>query len=172
MALRPEPELRYASADQLAADIRRFQQNLPVLARPETIRYAASKWIARHKAAALAGFAVFVLLAAGVAITAYQARIAQQERTKAEYIKEFVRTTITGASPTYESPFAAKGRDLRVADVLDAAAQRIQAELQNQPAVAAELRLDLAAAYSHLGLYAEAERMASAEPPASRKKPR
>src|SRR5205807_5804130 len=38
-AVRREPGLRYSSAEELAADIRRYREGLPVLARKGTTRY-------------------------------------------------------------------------------------------------------------------------------------
>lgn len=51
MALRKEPERRYATVDQFAADVRRYQQHLPVMARPETVGYRAGRFISRHRVA-------------------------------------------------------------------------------------------------------------------------
>jgi serine/threonine protein kinase len=65
MALRKEPERRYASADQLAEDVRRHQDGRPVIARPATIGYRASKFLGRNRGAVAAGSAcVIALLAA------------------------------------------------------------------------------------------------------------
>jgi serine/threonine protein kinase/tetratricopeptide (TPR) repeat protein len=77
MALRKEPQRRYSSVEQFAQDIRRHLENLPVIARKDTARYRASKFMKRHKAgvSATAGVAVIVLAALGV--TLHEARIAQ-----------------------------------------------------------------------------------------------
>ena len=50
MALRKEPQRRYASAEQLSLDITRHLGNLPVMARPDSAGYRAAKFVARHKA--------------------------------------------------------------------------------------------------------------------------
>jgi serine/threonine protein kinase/Flp pilus assembly protein TadD len=62
MALRKEPGLRYASAEQLSEDVRRHLEGLPVAARRGTRSYRAVKYARRHKAAVLS--ASMVLLAA------------------------------------------------------------------------------------------------------------
>lgn len=51
MAMRKEPERRYASVDQFAQDIRRHLSGLPVIARRDTFSYRATKFIWRNKAA-------------------------------------------------------------------------------------------------------------------------
>ncbi len=157
MALRKQPDGRYRSAAQLAGDIRRYRHNLPVAARKDTLFYVASKFVARHTLPTFAIFAVFVLLATAVAVAAHENQVAREERAKAEFIENFVKTTLSGADPTYNSPFADKGRDLRVADVLDVAAARARAEMKSQPALAAELLREFGIDYFHLGLWNEAE---------------
>jgi serine/threonine protein kinase len=78
MALRKEPQRRYGSVEQFAQDIRRHLENLPVIARKDTARYLASKFVARHKAgvAVTAGAAVIVL--AALLVTLHEASIAQR----------------------------------------------------------------------------------------------
>ena len=57
MAIREEPERRYASAGMLAEDIRRYIEGLPVSARKGRFAYRASKFARRHRTAILAGAA-------------------------------------------------------------------------------------------------------------------
>ena len=79
MALRKEPQRRYSSVEQFAADIRRHLGNLPVTARQDTAGYRVSKFVARHKTgvALTATFAVLLLVA--LIVTAREARIARQQ---------------------------------------------------------------------------------------------
>ncbi len=62
MALRKEPERRYASVERFSDDIRRHLEGKPVLARKATLGYRTGKFVARHKtgvvAAAVADAAV------------------------------------------------------------------------------------------------------------------
>jgi len=84
MALRKEPQRRYASVEQFAEDIRRHLESLPVFARPDTFSYRASKFIARHTAAVLAAIVVTVTVMAGLAVTVHEARIARAQQARAE----------------------------------------------------------------------------------------
>ena len=54
MAMRKEPERRYASAEQLADDLRRHLDGRPVLARGDSTVYRAGKFVRRHAAAVAA----------------------------------------------------------------------------------------------------------------------
>ncbi|HEY6252235.1 MAG TPA: serine/threonine-protein kinase, partial [Candidatus Angelobacter sp.] len=79
MALRKEPERRYASVEQFSEDLRRHLENLPVIARKDTIGYRASKFVMRHKAGVAAAAATVVTLIAGMAVTLHEARVARQQ---------------------------------------------------------------------------------------------
>ena len=52
MATRKEPERRYASAEQFAADVDRFLRGLPVNARADAWTYRTGKFLRRHAAVA------------------------------------------------------------------------------------------------------------------------
>src|SRR5436309_7398599 len=54
MALRKEPDRRYQSVEQFSEDIHRHLGNRPVLARKDTVRYRAAKFIQRNKLAVAA----------------------------------------------------------------------------------------------------------------------
>jgi eukaryotic-like serine/threonine-protein kinase len=67
-ALRKEPAERYASAHELAEDLRRWQRGEPVIARRQTLPYLARRFIRRHRAA-IAAAALFVILLGAYAAT-------------------------------------------------------------------------------------------------------
>ncbi len=84
MALRKEPQRRYASVEQFAQDIRRHLEHLPVSARKDTATYRTSKFIKRHKAGVAAAAFVTVALLVALAVTLREAHIARDERARAE----------------------------------------------------------------------------------------
>jgi len=84
MALRKEPQRRYASVELFAADISRHLRDLPVVARGDSAAYRTQKFARRHKAGVLAATAVSLSLLLGMAITVREAGIARQERARAE----------------------------------------------------------------------------------------
>ena len=49
MALRKEPHRRYASVSDLAADILKHLEGLPITARPSTLAYRGTKFVRRHR---------------------------------------------------------------------------------------------------------------------------
>ena len=48
MAMRKEPERRYSSSQQMAADIQRYLDGKPVIARRDTVSYRSAKFVRRH----------------------------------------------------------------------------------------------------------------------------
>ena len=58
MALRKEPQRRYASVEQLASDLRNYLTGMPVSARGNSLRYRAGKFVRRRRIELAAG--VFV----------------------------------------------------------------------------------------------------------------
>src|SRR5262249_20914349 len=74
MALRKEPQRRYASAEAFSEDIRRYLSGAPVQARKSTPGYRAGKFIRRHKISVAATAAFVLLLISFTVITIFQAQ--------------------------------------------------------------------------------------------------
>lgn len=92
MALRKEPQRRYASVGQFSQDIQLHLQNAPVLAHRDTFGYRAGKFAKRHKLACVSAGIFILTLLGGILATLHQARIARAERAKAERRFNDVRT--------------------------------------------------------------------------------
>ena len=84
MAMRKEPQRRYATAEQFAEDIQRHLSGRPVRARPDTFAYRAGKFIRRQKVAVAAAVLVAITLLVGIIATTWQARVAREERARSE----------------------------------------------------------------------------------------
>jgi non-specific serine/threonine protein kinase/serine/threonine-protein kinase len=97
-AMRKEPAERYGSVKELTDDIERYLRSEPVLARRGTLRYVASKFVRRHRAAVAAGIVVTLALGAAAAMTLWQAHVARIERDRAEHrfndLRQFSREII------------------------------------------------------------------------------
>ena len=88
MALRKDPTRRYASAEQMSEDIRRYLADLPVSARPDTFAYRATKFVTRNRWAVAFALLAAAGLIAGIFATAHQANVARQAQAKAETERE------------------------------------------------------------------------------------
>jgi eukaryotic-like serine/threonine-protein kinase len=83
MAMRKEPERRYQSAGEFAADIERYLRRDPVLARPSSFRYSVSMFVRRNRWQVAAATVVAASLVAATAISSVQYRRAETERVSA-----------------------------------------------------------------------------------------
>lgn len=82
-ALEKEKARRYQSAADLAADIRRYLRDEPIIARPPTTMYTLSKFAKRNKALVGGVIAVFITLILGIAGMAWYAVEAMEQRNDA-----------------------------------------------------------------------------------------
>src|SRR6185437_10503562 len=69
-AMDKEPAGRYATASELAEDLRRFLAHEPIRARRPSLLDRAAKWSRRHRGMAAAALAALVLVAVGLAVGA------------------------------------------------------------------------------------------------------
>ncbi|HYC09366.1 MAG TPA: protein kinase [Steroidobacteraceae bacterium] len=151
MALRKEPQRRYASAEQLAQDISRHLARLPVIARADTAAYRTSRFLLRHRTGVAATGAIILLLVAGVVGTSWQARVARAERARAQQQFNDVRQLATSFLFEFNSsiqnlPGATPARKLlvqRALEYLSKLAQQSQGNLS--------LQRELAEAYLKVG---------------------
>ena len=84
MAMRKEPQRRYASAEHFSEDIRRYLDGWPVLARRPSAWYRASKFIGRHKTGVAAAALFTVSLAASATWAFQEMRLAQRQMRLAQ----------------------------------------------------------------------------------------
>jgi serine/threonine-protein kinase len=166
-ALAPAPADRYATVDALADDLQRHLDGEPVHARAGSPAYVAGRWLRRHRWEA----AIAAALAIGVAAGAYaqvlvslaigagalfalwqrrqalrQAEIARAALARGEQVKEFIASIFTQAVPR-----SGRGGVVAAADLLRAAARRVESGLAGQPAVAAELGALIGTSFNELG---------------------
>ena len=169
-AMEKDPRARYASAEALQRDLEHWLRGEPLSARPAAPWERAVKWARRNPARAALGAVsatgmvvlIGVLLVGDVLLSRKQAQTdaalkgeqrasarAQTEAAKALAVGRFLREMLGSANP-----WDGLSRDVRVREVLDAAAARVDAgELRDQPEVEAEVRMTLARTYNGLAIY-------------------
>jgi len=166
-ALAKEPERRYQTAGELAREIDRYLRGEPIEAKRDSAWYAVKRTVRRYRLAAAVASA-FLVLAVLVAITTSilydRARraeeVADQRRVQAEAEVEKVRRAKQFLQSMFGSldPSHVAGRDAGLLrEILDAAAERVEAELTGEPEVEAPVRATIGRAYASLGNYASAE---------------
>lgn len=78
--LKKSAEQRYSSVESFAQDLQRYLRGDPVLARPDTKRYRAAKFVRRHAAAVAMGTALATAIVAGAVVALWQARVAREQQ--------------------------------------------------------------------------------------------
>jgi eukaryotic-like serine/threonine-protein kinase len=133
-ALRKEPQRRYRSVVELAADIDRYLQEMPVSARPDTPLYRTDKFVRRHRlGVSLAGLAL-VLIAGLFLSLIQQRRRAERERDKSREALTFLVDVFEHADPYQKGAENVSAREL-----LQTGARRARRELAGDPEVQAGL---------------------------------
>jgi serine/threonine-protein kinase len=157
-ALARDPQSRYATVAELAADVRRHIERVPVSARVATRRYRFARFIQRNKVAVLGASSFIGLLLASVIMLGLQARQlaserdkatmqsqrAQVETAKARQVRDYLISLFEEASPLNDS-----GRDVTAYELLQQGAEAVDT-LDDAPEVQAEMMLALALANRNL----------------------
>jgi tetratricopeptide (TPR) repeat protein/tRNA A-37 threonylcarbamoyl transferase component Bud32 len=163
-ALRPEPEARYASADEFAADVRRHLRGLPVQAHPESATYRLRKFLGRHPLVLPAAAAAAVALGAFIAVLTFQNRRLEQERDAADAATRRARETQTFFVDLLRSPdpYAPadpeRGRAITVVEALQLGAARVDEDFGAAPLLRADLHSTIGDVLGSLGQWAEARK--------------
>ncbi len=156
MALRAEPERRYATADQFREDLRRYRRGLPVIAQPETRAYRVRRFVGRHRWGVLTASAAALALIGVASVAVVQARRATAQLARANTVSEFI-SGIMGVLPNdAPSSLRSKGASLKVVDLVESVAGRMDRDLKDQPEAEATIRYLAGSAYNQMGLFAKA----------------
>jgi serine/threonine-protein kinase len=162
-ALAFDPDDRYASVDELAADIRRVRAHRSPRARAVGPVYRVRKFVRRNWRSVVVGAAVLAVVA-GLVVELYrsaerarEARLASETaRGEAERLSDFLKDLFLVSDPTRQD-----GRELTAREILNAGRQR----LANQPGLPAASRsafwLALSDVYRNLGEHDAARQLAS-----------
>ncbi len=157
-AMDKAPERRYVSVEQFSEDLKRYLIGLPVIAQKDTTAYRLTKFIRRHKVGFFSSFGFAILLIFSLIAISWQADIASKERDnakveakKAEEVNSFLQGMLSSVDPSEI------GRDVKVYDILDKAAEDIETNLKDQPEVEASLRSTLGNTYMNLGEFTKAK---------------
>jgi tetratricopeptide (TPR) repeat protein len=175
-ALEKERARRYQSVGELAADIRRYLKDEPIVARRPGGWYQLRRFARRHRAMSLGLLIGVAALAAGATISIWQAvlatkaqgvakrasevaserqAVAEREAEVAGKVVAFLEDSLGAADPMENA------RGLTVAEWLERAAAGIPDRFADQPAAAAPLHATVAAMFMRLERNEEAIRHAN-----------
>ena len=151
-ALKKNPRERYASVTALSEDLRKYLRHEPITARPDTIRYRATKFMRRNRTAVAVAAGLVVLLAGFAAMQATQLRRTTRERDRADRIAEFMTGIFKVSDPSERVGNAVTARE-----ILDKATGDIDTGLAKDPELQARMMHVMGNAYKNLGIYPRAQ---------------
>ncbi|MCG8403793.1 MAG: serine/threonine-protein kinase [Phycisphaerales bacterium] len=151
-AIEKDRQRRYQSAGEMAADIQRYLDDEPILARATSRIYRFRKFARRNRAfVAVVSFALMAL-SAGMIAAMWQAVRAQREAQRVEKVNHFLRRMFVAIDPHMH------GQEVRVLDVVKRAESEIAPTFESEPLLEAAVREEVAAIYVRLGALSDAER--------------
>jgi eukaryotic-like serine/threonine-protein kinase len=163
-ALKKSPGERYATAEALASDLRRYLNHEPISARPDSPTYRLGKFVRRHRLAVGAVSSIVLVLIAGVAGTTWQAIEARRQRAeataqaresarqrdvarfqaqRAEASSEFMSLMLEEVGPG--------GKPLTPTELVDRGVQLLDRRYGDDPPFAARMLLQMSRRYMDLG---------------------
>ena len=163
-AMRKDRTERYATAAELAGDVRNYLANRPLQAGPPSAAYRLRKFIRRNQAGVAASAAVVFVLVGGIVATTWQAyratrarrevveqkrRVDAKQQESQAVVRFLTDQVLAGATP--ERMPDASVRDAIVRVMLDPAAAAIGKSFADTPLVEASVRVTLANCYCQLG---------------------
>ncbi len=160
-ALEKDPNRRYASASELAVDIRRHLMDEPVSAGPPSRSYRLRKFVRRNRAGVIAGTAALMaLIGGGIAATigferaSASERAARREAETARHVADFLVDLFATATPD-----RSLGETITARSLLDQGARKIEVGLAQDPFERSRLLAAVGKATVGLGLYDEGLRL-------------
>lgn len=152
-ALRKEPQHRYGSVEQLAADVRRYLSREPVVARQGNWLYYSQRFVRRHTFGVTAGALFIVLVIAFAIAMSIQAQRIAAERDKAESesrsaqaVSEFMLDVFSAAEP-----YNAQGKEITAKELLEKSGRQVRADRGMRPEVRARLLASIGRAFRRSG---------------------
>jgi serine/threonine protein kinase len=150
MALRKESERRYSSAKALHDDIDNYLSHRPIAARADSLVYRTGKFVRRQRAGLTVTVTVAALLAAAVIQVVDQRNKAETAAIQAEQVTGFLAKLFTSASPD-----TSHGNVITASSLLAQGVEDIE-QLDDQPAVQAELLHIMGDSYGWIGEHLKA----------------
>ncbi|MEM1450352.1 MAG: tetratricopeptide repeat protein [Planctomycetota bacterium] len=161
-ALERDPERRYASAEELGNDLRRFLRHEPIEARPPTLRYQLRRAARRHRALfAAGGVLAVVVVTASIVSTTLMFRAmgaegdAKRELARANEKADSARRVAALMVELFQSsdPETSQGAPRTAQEILEDGAERVLGSLRNEPEIRAELLDAIGQAFMGLALF-------------------
>ena len=158
-ALEKDRTRRYGTPSDLAADLARYLNHEPVVARPASTGYRLQKYVRRHRIVVSAAAGLVMMLGAFVVMQGVQLRRTKLERDRANRERDRATriTDFMSGMFNVSDPSEARGNTITAREILDKASKDIGNGLAKDPEAQAQMMHVMGNVYSDLGLYARAQ---------------
>jgi serine/threonine-protein kinase len=146
-ALKKSPSERYASAEAMADDLRRYLNHEPVRARADSWGYRTRKFVSRNRLALGAAAVAVLALVAGTSVALWEARSASRQRDRALAQLELAEATNDLSAFLLSEATPSAGRPISNADLLARGEAMVDRRFADDPALRAHMLLTLADRY-------------------------
>ena len=169
MAIERDRSRRYGTPSELAADIRRYLDHQPIVARPASAGYRLRMYTRRHRVAVGIGAGLVLLLAAFSILQALELRRITLERDRANRERDHATRERDRATRITDfmigmfrvsDPGQARGNSVTAREILDKASKDMGTGLAKDPEVQSQMLQVMASTYTNLGLYPRAHELA------------
>src|SRR5229473_3260118 len=158
-ALEKDRNRRYGTPSEMAADITRYLQHEPVVARPASAGYRMRKYARRHRiavAVAIGLVAVLATFAVAQRVQLQRTRLerdrANRERDRATRITDFMTGMFRVSDPSEQ-----RGNSVTAREILDKASNDIKTGMAKDPDARAQMMQVMGEVYLNLGLFSRAK---------------
>ena len=161
LALAKEPARRYATAEQLADDLRRHLNHEVVRARGGALSYRVSRFVHRHRLGLMSLSIVFLVLAVSVLVLLNQQRQLLIQKNQAEREKNRAEKVSSWLTELFSLPDPGRslGEKVTARELLDKSKTSIEVDLAGEPELLAALLATLGETYGNLGQLPEANEL-------------
>lgn len=156
---------RYASANELGADIARFLKDEPVSAGPPTMSYRLHKLVHRHRGKVLVAALMLAIIATGSIVSTVGWYRVYREKQRADLALDkyqainefFLKKVLSSADPIEQiKPGQDFVSNITVLQALDIAAVNVSKQFVDKPEIEAEIHFTIGKTYQGLGEFKKA----------------
>jgi eukaryotic-like serine/threonine-protein kinase len=153
-ALERDRTRRYGTPSELAADIRRYLQHEPVVARPASPGYRLRKYVRRHRIGVTVAAGLVALLAGFAVMQVLQVRRITRERDRADRIAALMTNMFKVSNPS-----ESRGNTVTAREILDKGSQEITSALSKDPDLQVKMLATIGNVYLELGLFSRSQQL-------------
>ncbi|MGJ8662140.1 MAG: protein kinase domain-containing protein [Marinicella sp.] len=160
-AISKEPDNRYATAQHLADDLNRHLNNVPILAKTDTVMYRMQKFIQRHTLGVATTTLVILSLAILSVMLFNRSNELQKSLLATQQEKQRVTQVTTFLIDIFKlsDPLKNQSNIVNVKDLLDYSSAQLENQFEQQPSTKAKLYETLGTVYLNMSDIQAAERL-------------